>query len=586
MAGPTAARSTALVSASVLAGTLLLGACAEAPRLRARVPPVAPVVASARSSSAFTLSLLSLNDLHGRLGALPALAGYATALRRARGSAGAVAIVDAGDMFQGTLASNGSEGGSMIRAYNLLGVRAATLGNHEFDYGPLDGVSTGEGASPQGALRARLSEANFPVLSANLVDETTGSLPQWNNLAADVLLDLSGVKVGFVGALTRETPDIVMSDYFQGLDVAALAPAVESSARSLRARGAEAVVVLAHAGADCKRCTDPRDLSSCDGEVAEAFALARALPPGLVDAIIGGHTHASAAHYVNGIAVVEAMSRGKAFARVDLSFGGAPRRLQGARPFPPEPLCPDSAELAPCPTHDYEGQTVQADPALRALVEHELDQARRARERLLGVELKGAIKAAGDHESPLGNLFADAMRAQVSGADVSLSNGGGLRADLPSGALSYGALYEAMPFDNRLVKVELTADELTRVLSQHFGHDEHGLVSISGVRVKAACRDGELRLQLLRGDGRVIASGARLTLVTSDYLATGGDRLFSAIGLSRTRIAPVGKRLLRDALAEELGKRGRIDPSDPHLFDPERPRIELPSSRPVTCAQK
>ncbi|HWA74658.1 MAG TPA: bifunctional UDP-sugar hydrolase/5'-nucleotidase [Polyangiaceae bacterium] len=560
-----------------------LAGCTKAPPERGLLPPIPPVSAPLADSSEFTLSLLSLNDLHGRLGALPAFAGYVSALRRARGDAGAVAVVDAGDMFQGTLASNGSEGSSVIAAYNALGVRASVLGNHEFDYGPLNGVSGGEGASAQGALRARIAEAKFPVLAANLVDLATGALPTWNNLSRDALLDVSGVRVGFVGAMTRQTPGIVMPDYFQGLDVSALAPAVEASARSLRERGAEAVVVLAHAGADCGRADDPHDLSTCDADTAEVFALARALPAGLVDAIVAGHTHAVAAHYVNGIPIVEALSRGKAFGRIDLHLGGNPRRVQSARPFPPEPLCPDSGELASCPLHSYAGQVVEADAALGSLVERELQRARSARQQLVGAECARAVAAAGDEESPLGNLFADAMRAHVPGADVALTNGGGLRADLPSGPLSYGALYEAMPFDNRLVKIQLTAAELIRVLSVHVSHDEHGLVSVSGVRVKASCQGGALSMRLMRSDGRTIADNARLTLVTSDYLATGGDRLFAPIELARSRIEPLGDVLMRDALAAEFNRRGRIDPRDKRLFDPAQPRIELPSKRPVTC---
>jgi 2',3'-cyclic-nucleotide 2'-phosphodiesterase (5'-nucleotidase family) len=565
---------------------LALTGCTKAPPERGFLPPIPPVSAPLADSGEFTLSLLSLNDLHGRLGALPAFAGYVSALRKARAGAGAVAVVDAGDMFQGTLASNGSEGGSVIAAYNALGVRASVLGNHEFDYGPVNGVSEGEGASAQGALRARIAEANFPVLAANLVDLATGAIPAWNNLGPDALLDIGGIRVGFVGAMTRQTPSIVMPDYFQGLDVSPLAPAVEASARSLRERGAQAVVVLAHAGADCSRSDDPNDLSACDADTAEVFALARALPVGLVDAIVAGHTHAAAAHYVNGIPVVEALSRGKAFGRVDLHFSGNPRRVQSARPFPPEPLCPDSGELATCPLHPYAGQVVEADAALTSLVERELQRARNARQQLVGAECARAVAAAGDEESPLGNLFADAMRAHVPGADIALTNGGGLRADLPSGPLSYGALYEAMPFDNRLVKIELTAAELIRVLSVHVSHDEHGLVSISGVRVKASCQAGALVMRLTRSDGRPIPENARLTLVTSDYLATGGDRLFAPIDLARSRIEPLGDVLMRDALAAEFNRRGRIDPRDKRLFDPAQPRIELPSKRPVTCARQ
>jgi 2',3'-cyclic-nucleotide 2'-phosphodiesterase (5'-nucleotidase family) len=195
------------------------------------------------------------------------------------------------------------------------------------------------------------------------------------------------------------------------------------------------------------------------------------------------------------------------------------------------------------------------------------------------------VRRALAEESPLGNLVADLMRQVRPEADVTLTNGGGLRADLPSGPLSYGALYEAMPFDNRLVKIQLTAAELIRVLSVHVSHDEHGLVSVSGVRVKASCQGGTLSMRLTRSDGRAIAENARLTLVTSDYLATGGDRLFAPIDLARSRIEPLGDVLMRDALAAEFNRRGRIDPRDKRLFDPAQPRIDLPSKRPVSCAR-
>src|SRR3954471_18445240 len=97
-----------------------------------------------------TLSVLGLNDLHGRLRALPAFAGYLNNLRRAREQdGGAVAVVDAGDMFQGTLESNLTEGASVIAAYGALGMSAAALGNHEFDFGPQGDGATGD---PQGAI--------------------------------------------------------------------------------------------------------------------------------------------------------------------------------------------------------------------------------------------------------------------------------------------------------------------------------------------------------------------------------------------------------------------------------------------------
>jgi 5'-nucleotidase len=147
---------------------LLCAACAEPPPPAARVTPriasaVAPRPAAVSAPAPFVLSFLGLNDLHGRLRALPAFAGYVANVRRARAKdGGAVALVDAGDMFQGTLESNLTEGASVIAAYRALGMTVATLGNHEFDFGPVAG-----GDDPQGAIRARIREAPFPILSAN-----------------------------------------------------------------------------------------------------------------------------------------------------------------------------------------------------------------------------------------------------------------------------------------------------------------------------------------------------------------------------------------------------------------------------------
>ncbi len=113
-----------------------------------------------------TISLVGTNDLHGHIEALPRLAGYLANLRRARArDGGGVVLVDAGDMFQGTLESNLGEGAAVVRAYNLLGYDAAAVGNHEFDYGPV-----GPAPSPRspaddarGALKARAAEARVPA---------------------------------------------------------------------------------------------------------------------------------------------------------------------------------------------------------------------------------------------------------------------------------------------------------------------------------------------------------------------------------------------------------------------------------------
>ena len=116
-----------------------------------------------------TITLVGLNDVHGELtasderGGLVSVSAYVDALREVRArDGGAVLLIDAGDMWQGTLESNLSEGEAVVDAYNALGVAAAAIGNHEFDFGP-----SGPRAIPAGELARRIANAtNRPCLIA------------------------------------------------------------------------------------------------------------------------------------------------------------------------------------------------------------------------------------------------------------------------------------------------------------------------------------------------------------------------------------------------------------------------------------
>ncbi|HYP77244.1 MAG TPA: 5'-nucleotidase C-terminal domain-containing protein [Polyangiaceae bacterium] len=563
---------------------LVCAACAEPPP-----PPThiaAPVSSAASRPSAttpvrppFVLSFLALNDLHGRLRALPAFAGYVNNVRRARAKdGGAVALVDAGDMFQGTLESNLTEGASVISAYRLLGMTVATLGNHEFDFGPVAG-----GHDPQGAIRARIREASFPILSANLIVRGSQETPAWDKLRRSVLVEVGGVRVGFVGLLTRETPSIVLNAWFVGLDVAPLSPALAEEAQKLRRQGAELVIGIAHAGADCKDFSDPVNLSSCKPE-AEIFDVARALPAGSVDAIFAGHTHAGVAHVVNGIPIAEAYARGRAFSRIDLRIDGTSHRVLERRVFPPHELCPSLTEGGPCTLSEYEGQLTVEDPDMAQAIEPALVQAAQFRAAPIACTVSEAMACEHGIESALGNLFADLLRESSPGADVAILNGGSLRADLPAGKLSYGKLFEAMPFDNLVAKIHITGAELKTVISTHLQHDAHGLISLSGIRVNARCGKSGLELKLTRDNGKTVSDREKLLLVTSDYLATGGDALFQPLSLSAQQIEVDTSSTFRDALVRSLKRHPQLSPHDPAIYDPAHPRLQLSSPRPMICA--
>ncbi|MEM1417429.1 MAG: 5'-nucleotidase C-terminal domain-containing protein, partial [Myxococcota bacterium] len=351
------------------------------------------------------------------------------------------------------------------------------------------------------------------------------------------------------------------------LSMAPLAETIVREARALRERGAQAVIVAAHAGGRCERFDAPEELGSCEAD-SEIFELARALPRGLVDEIVDGHTQKAVAHEVAGVAIIESRAYGRSFGRVDLEVG--PEGVVGRRIHAPRDLCerrprnPDDCEVG-----RYEGRPVVRDARVAAAIAPELEAASARLEERLGPRLRGRFERSYRDESPLGNLLADLTLEAVPGADLALVNGGGIRADLPSGPLRFGSVYEAFPFDNRVALLRMRAEAVASLFEDHARRGGGGL-SIAGLDVEVRCgpRGPEATLRDRRGQ-RVEAARV-LTLVTSDYVATSG--LFEG----RRPEITYEDRLLRDAVVEGLRRREGLDPRDFR-----RPRYRLPGRRPV-----
>lgn len=563
--------------------TLVAVALAACPK--AAEPPAPRGPAMPRRGT-ITLSVVGTNDLHGAVDRLPILAGYLDNLRAARAAdGGQVLLIDAGDMFQGTLPSNLTEGAPVVAAYNQLGYDAAAIGNHEFDFGPAGPAvtATRPGEDPRGALRLRASEAGFPFLMANVLDADTGKRPQWDNILGALMIEKGPLIVGVIGVTTEATPFSTMPANFKGLAMIKPQLAISAEATELRRRGAQVIVVAAHVGSKCKELHDPNDLSTCEQD-EEIFETVRALPAGLVDVIVAGHTHAAMAHRINEIAVVESYANGRAFGRVDLRVNER-GVVTGVTIDQPRDLCPlgDDGEpvaAAACAPGDYEGRPVTPSAEIATLIAPAMAQARELEARPLGVELVDEITRSYDRESALGNLFVDLMLASVSGADVAMTNGGGLRADLPAGPLSYGALYRAMPFDNRLAVVTLNGKHLRKLVTNNL-YGGGGFFSWGGFTVKASCKGAQLEVVMKDRHGKVIDDERTLTLLASDFLASGGDGAIGRLGLPDGSIE-LTDVLIRDAMAEALTRRGGKLVAK-QLHDPGRPRVDFPRPRPVKC---
>lgn len=534
------------------------------------VPETAPLervpsVQAVAPSDTHVLTIIGTNDVHGHVETLAAFSGYMRNLREER--SGAVVLVDGGDMWQGTLSSNLQEGAPVVAAYNAIGFDAATLGNHEFDYGPVGPNATPEdGEDRRGAIKARAAEANFAMLAANFLDAESGAPVSWEGIQPTARFERGGVQVGVIGVSTFETPSTTIAANVDDLRMAPLAETIERHARAMRDDGAQVVIVAAHAGAQCESLDDPDDLSTCDN--GEIFEVARALPEGLVNVIVAGHTHKAIAHRVNGVAIIESYALGRAFGRVDLTLQDG--EVQSAEIFQPQSVCSDDCDAA-----RYAGRPIVVDERVAAVVQPAIEQAEGERQRSLRVRLRAEFTRNYRNESAAGNLLVDLIKQARPRADLALFNAGGVRANLPEGELTYGELYATFPFDNRFARLRLTGAQLRDIVRFNMMQDS-GTLLFSGVQVRARCEGDGLQVEITRR-GRRVRDTDQLDVVTSDYLAT--TPMFTGLPEDARQIEDV---LIREAIAEALTARGgQLDPA--RYYDAERPRVQLPSPRPVDC---
>ena len=547
------------------------------------------------------ISVLGTSDVHGQFlpqpgrGGLTTLSGYVAALRAARAADnGGLLLVDAGDMWQGTLESNLSEGADVVAAYNVLGYAAVTIGNHEFDFGPVGpkAIPQSSADDARGALKLRATEAGFPLLAANLHDAATQQPVAWPNVQTSTMLDIAGVQVGIVGVMSMSALNENMGANVRGLYVAPLAATIAREAQTLREQHAALVIVIAHAGGSCEAFDDATDLSSCDLS-GEIMRVANDLPPGLVDYIIGGHEHDGLAHIVNGVAISESYSSTRAFGRVDFKIDRATGTTLERMVFAPQPLCavvdtasgrcaaadadPDSIAVA-----TYEGREVVPMPELVAVAKRAEALALERKAQKLGVYLETPITLDGRPESALGNLMTDALR-DSSDADIAIHNvSGGIRADLPQGELTYGSLYQMFPFDNQLMVLDLTGADVRRIIERQV-HMAGRRAGFSGMRVFVDCEDEHMSIAMLLANGREIQDDELVRVAVNDFLALGGDGVLLPVMPEGGFKIPDGLPLAREVIGSWFGERGGHLRADQFL-DLENRRWNLPEEVPQGCA--
>jgi 5'-nucleotidase len=291
------------------------------------------------------------------------------------------------------------------------------------------------------------------------------------------------------------TARLTLASHVAGLRFDPLAPIVDSIGAALRKRGAQFVVVIAHAGAFCQTNRTP----ACSGEIVD---LAQTVTT-KVDAIVSGHTHSLVNTVVNGIPIVQARSSGRAIEVVDL------------------PLARTSGLAARQEVREISSDSLQPLPAIDSIVKRAADRIATRMNRPVAT-IPAALPRSGN-QYPLGNLIADAQRWAGKG-DVAIMNNGGIRTELRAGDATYGSLFEVQPFGNTLYSLTMTGAQLRALLEVMLGGtgpDDH----ISGmiVRYDPTKARGSRVVSVTMSGGAPLDDARTYSVIMNNFMATGGE---------------------------------------------------------------
>ena len=455
------------------AGVAVLGAAALAASLIAAGP-------TARAEPVI-LTIVHVNDLD-RLdgsGDRGGVARLAAVVKEVRANARHVLVTNGGDAISPSLLSSFDRGAHMIDLFNRIGFDAMALGNHEFDFTPAVTVE-------------RIAEAEFPMLSNNAV-EPDGTLV--DGVTEHLLIEVDRYRVGVFG-LTTATTAVKSSPapvtFRPAAEVAA------EQAKKLREAGADLVVALAH--------TDRAE----DAEL---------MRQGAVDLLLSGDDHDMKVEVGADTTFVESGEQAKFVTVVEVTMDTVEGRRGPRFVWQPAFRVVNTAFVAP-------------DPDLKAAVDGYLTRLSEELDVEIGstaVELDSRRSAVRRRETGLANLIADAMRA-ATGADVALTNGGGIRGDkvyAPGTTLTRRDIQSELPFGNKTIVLEVTGGDLLAALEVGVsgvaeGGGQFPHVSGMAYRFDASKPVGRRIAGVTVGDAP-LDPARTYRLATNNFLGRGGD---------------------------------------------------------------
>ncbi|MBI3298109.1 MAG: bifunctional metallophosphatase/5'-nucleotidase [Elusimicrobia bacterium] len=434
------------------------------------------------------ITVVHTNDMHGWLlprpdkktgrpvGGAAALAAF---INKERANGGPVLVLDGGDWWQGTPEGSLSKGLAMAEVFDAVGYDATVPGNHEYDGG-------------EAQLKAIIAAMRTPVVAANIAVTATGEPVAY--VKHTLVKEVAGIKIGFFGLITSQMRRLSFPQNVAGITFQSEVDAARKAVASLKAQGAELVIMLSHVGQE-----DAKYPGSSDQAVVRAV-------PG-IDLVVGGHNHfsLSPALRVGGTLVVNTGCYLDKAGKAVLEFDDQTRRVFAS-----------TSSLHPLWLDE-----VGEDPKVKAVVERWRVEVGAALDVVVATAAVALTKVR-DSDSPMGNWMTDCTRKWTK-TDLAFQNAGGIRTEFAVGPVRLRSIFELMPFDNRLTTLYMKGADLKDLFEHSVGRAP-GMLQLSGgsVAYDPAAPEGS-RVKGVEVRGRALEPDFVYSIAAPDFVVQGGD---------------------------------------------------------------
>ena len=419
-----------------------------------------------------------------------------------------------GDMLSPSLLSGLDKGANMIALTNVAPFDLAVPGNHEYDFGPEN-------------FAEKMKGSKYPWAAINIANADGSAI---EGLGGVAIKDVAGVKIALIPVAQDTSPQVASTG---DLKFGPTAQSGIDAAKQARKDGADIVVGVVQA----PRSDDMTMINS------KAF-----------DVILSGDDHELVVQYNGVTAHVDTSTEANYLVPVDLTVNVEEKDGKRSVKWEPNFRFIDTATVTP-------------DPETQKLVEAyaaELDKELNVVIGKTAGPLDSRRNIVRTQEAAIGNLIADAMREAV-GADIAITNGGGIRADREYAAgadITRRDVLTELPFGNVTVLTEISGQQIWDALENGFSKIEDGagrFPHVSGLKVVADVKQaaGKRVVSVMAGD-KALDLAATYRLATNDFMLDGGDG-YTALKGGKVTVDPRGGKLMANDVMALVKKLGTVD---------------------------